>query len=242
MEKAEEKQKISVTGKQRFEYIYRFLIRNGCQPETIGDVGGTMATKMFFGKMYPNAEIDVYNMDKDEIQKLKGFYYFDIEKDILEKKYDLIFAGDIIEHLIEPFDSVEKMCEALNEDGILILTTPNIANIYNRFFLMFGLALGNYHPTMRYRFGNPFLDKGDGVYSGSHKSLFNWKGLKEMINLLNMEIIYTKGFSYFDTRPNIMKSGKAFHVQYAVLRKMANMLLPVGMKEGMILICRKRKI
>lgn len=240
MEKAERKQKISVTGKQRFEYIYRFLQSERYDPKTVCDIGGTFATKMFFHKIYPESKIDVYNMDEDEIRNRKDFYFLDIEKQALMMKYDMIFAGDIIEHLIEPYDSVKKMCEALNENGILIITTPNIANIYNRILLLLGFSLGNYHPTMRYRFGNPFLNKGDGIYVGSHKSLFNWGGLKEMIETLDMEIVYRDGFSYYDFKPNIMKSGKTFKNQYSKIRKWINGILPVSMREGMILICRKR--
>ncbi len=242
MQKAESKQKISVTGKQRFEYIYGFLKKHGdeIKPLSICDIGGTAATKMFFEKVYPDATVEGYNIDEDELSSPKeGFHYLDIEKEDLPQKYGMVFAGDIIEHLIEPFDAVKRMVSTLNVGGVLIVTTPNIANIYNRIFLSMGFALGNYHPTMRYKLGNPFLDKGDGVYAGSHKSLFNWRGLLEMEELLGMRVIYKNGFSYYDTRPNVMKTKETFKVQYSGVRKAMNAMLLNGLREGMICISRR---
>ena len=46
-------------------------------------------------------------------------------------KFDVIFAGDLIEHLINPglfLDACKKM---LKPEGMLILTTPNTFNLFN---------------------------------------------------------------------------------------------------------------
>lgn len=46
-------------------------------------------------------------------------------------KFDIIFAGDLIEHLVNPglfLDACKKM---LKEGGLLILTTPNTFNLFN---------------------------------------------------------------------------------------------------------------
>lgn len=47
-----------------------------------------------------------------------------------DKKFDVVFAGDLIEHLVNPglfFDNVKKH---LAPDGRLIMTTPNAFNLF----------------------------------------------------------------------------------------------------------------
>lgn len=45
------------------------------------------------------------------------------------KKYDVIIALDVIEHVVSPSNLLKNMGEMLNEDGIVIIGTPNIESI-----------------------------------------------------------------------------------------------------------------
>lgn len=49
----------------------------------------------------------------------------------LDQKFDLIFANQIIEHLVYPLDMVNRLKNLLNESGRLIVTTPNWGYIKN---------------------------------------------------------------------------------------------------------------
>jgi len=51
--------------------------------------------------------------------------------DLAEKKFDVIFAGDLIEHLINPGLFLSRSKAHLKEGGRLILTTPNCFNLFN---------------------------------------------------------------------------------------------------------------
>ncbi|MCL5071161.1 MAG: class I SAM-dependent methyltransferase [Actinobacteria bacterium] len=52
--------------------------------------------------------------------------------------FDVIIAGEIIEHLYNTDNFFKEVHSILREDGILLLTTPNLASWMNRLFLLFG--------------------------------------------------------------------------------------------------------
>jgi len=55
----------------------------------------------------------------DNVQRLEN-----LKK--LNKKFNVIVAGEIIEHLENPGLFLDNIKNFLNDDGILIITTPNI--------------------------------------------------------------------------------------------------------------------
>lgn len=48
-----------------------------------------------------------------------------------DKKFDVIFAGDLIEHLVNPGLFLENAKKSLKPGGRLIMTTPNAFNLFN---------------------------------------------------------------------------------------------------------------
>ncbi len=54
---------------------------------------------------------------------------FDIQ---LEKGFDVIFANQILEHLVYPKEFIEKLSSLLEANGLIIMTTPNGEYINNR--------------------------------------------------------------------------------------------------------------
>jgi 2-polyprenyl-3-methyl-5-hydroxy-6-metoxy-1,4-benzoquinol methylase len=78
---------------------------------------------------------------------LDGMIVADIEKDdsygkILKatkkKKFDVVMATSLIEHLGQPDAAVRRMASLLKANGKLILTTPNIAHWSIRWLLLRG--------------------------------------------------------------------------------------------------------
>jgi 2-polyprenyl-3-methyl-5-hydroxy-6-metoxy-1,4-benzoquinol methylase len=81
-----------------------------------------------------------YLQDQVEFLNRKGYevYHVNAEKleDLkLEQKFDVIVAGELIEHLSNPGLFLEGAKRFLNDDGILIITTPNCF-AYHRFKLL----------------------------------------------------------------------------------------------------------
>jgi SAM-dependent methyltransferase len=63
-----------------------------------------------------------------EILKKQGYdvYCQNAETFKLDKKFDVIFAGDVIEHLSNPGLFIDRCRKHLKKEGWLILTTPNV--------------------------------------------------------------------------------------------------------------------
>lgn len=60
------------------------------------------------------------------------------EKIPFREKFDVVFAGEILEHLIETEKLVRKMKALTKSNGTIIISIPNTAAWYNRFLLFFG--------------------------------------------------------------------------------------------------------
>jgi 2-polyprenyl-3-methyl-5-hydroxy-6-metoxy-1,4-benzoquinol methylase len=63
-----------------------------------------------------------------------------------DKKFDVVVAGEIIEHVYDTDLFLEKIRKLLKTDGILILTTPNVASLPRRILLLLGM-----NPILEYR-------------------------------------------------------------------------------------------
>lgn len=81
------------------------------------------------------------DVNRGAISDLKKFdinniYFGDIDKaefdnEILEKEYDVIVFGDVIEHLDNPGNALKNIKKLMSQDTILVLTTPNVWGIFN---------------------------------------------------------------------------------------------------------------
>ena len=82
-----------------------------------------------FLKKYASEVVGI-DIIQDNVNALneKGFQVYCQSADSfkLNKKFDVIFAGDVIEHLSNPGLFLDRAREHLKSDGWLIITTPNI--------------------------------------------------------------------------------------------------------------------
>lgn len=56
----------------------------------------------------------------------------------LPTDYDIIIAADVLEHLLDPEVVLSKLKAHLHRGGLLVVSLPNVANIYVRLSLLFG--------------------------------------------------------------------------------------------------------
>lgn len=171
--------------------------------------------------------------DAAEKAKQKGIKAFKVDLNYSDKLmfeddfFDLIFAGEIIEHLINPDIFLEEVNRILSPDGILILSTPNLAAWYNRFLLLLG-----YQPfwtDASYKY--PFVGKikkfeGD----GQHLRLGTYKSIKELLKLHGFDIKYEKGT--FAENLNIISI-------FGYIEKIS-WIFP-SMSTGLIFVCQKQR-
>ncbi|MBU0952816.1 MAG: class I SAM-dependent methyltransferase [Nanoarchaeota archaeon] len=93
-----------------------------------------------------------------------------------ENTFDAIYCGDVIEHL---FDTEKFLCAIramLKPTGYLVLSTPNIASWYNRFFLVMGLMPVWIESAPTVYVGNPIMKEPLG-----HIRAFTLRSLTELL-------------------------------------------------------------
>lgn len=87
-----------------------------------------------------------------------------------DQKFNVIFAGDIIEHLSNPGLFLDSCAKHLLDDGRLLITTPNCFNLFN-------LA--------------EKISKGEPTVNKDHTCYFNSKTLKQLLEKNGWEVIQT---------------------------------------------------
>lgn len=92
--------------------------------------------------------IDFLEKDAKELNRLGyNIIVSDVEKFRLDEKFDVIIAGDLIEHLSNIGLFFENVRYHMNSDSIFVLTTPNPFNIEQTMLAIFHneIAVNNQH-------------------------------------------------------------------------------------------------
>lgn len=84
-----------------------------------------------------------------------------------EGYFDVVFAGEIIEHLYDPEAFMREVRRVLRPGGAIVLTTPNLASLGNRMRLL----VGRYPKLM-----SPYLSEG----MGDHIHMFTVDTLERL--------------------------------------------------------------
>lgn len=119
---------------------------------------GWSATGLEFAKHNCSYAKDKYDVDLLE----KNFYDFESDE-----KFDAITLFEVIEHLRAPLNDLKQINRILNNEGILVLATPNLTSLYCR----------------KYKENNRFW------YMGVHLSFFSREVLVEYLDKAGFEIL-----------------------------------------------------
>jgi SAM-dependent methyltransferase len=95
-----------------------------------------------------------------------------------DNSVDIVIAGEIIEHLINPFRFLKEINRILKKGGELILSTPNAVDLKSRIKVLFGRL-----PTNCAR---AFPTQKDHLFF--HKTDWNWKILIEFFEKAGFKI------------------------------------------------------
>ncbi len=80
----------------------------------------------------------------------------DITKDGLpfaNKEMDIVYAGALIEHLYDPESFLKECYRVLKEEGIVVLSTPNVASLTSRLRTLCGKGPKFYTSALSWEFG-----------------------------------------------------------------------------------------
>lgn len=108
------------------------------------DVG--CADGSFSAKIKSSLNIDTYGTDLSEYavnSAIKNGVKAKVSKaqatlPFHENSFDLVFACEVIEHIYDTDFIISEMKRVLKNEGILILTTPNLVSLSNRTRILFG--------------------------------------------------------------------------------------------------------
>ncbi len=92
---------------------------------------------------YLGVDISETQIKKLKRKGLKGIIH-DVSKKIPfeNHSFDIVIATEIIEHLFDPDAFLQECRRVLKKEGLMVLSTPNIASIGNRIGLLFGKRPG----------------------------------------------------------------------------------------------------
>jgi 2-polyprenyl-3-methyl-5-hydroxy-6-metoxy-1,4-benzoquinol methylase len=106
--------------------------------------------------------------------------------------FDVIFAGELMEHLFDDAKFIENCRRLLKPGGLLIITVPNLVFIVNRFRMLFGKM-----PLFAYM---PF-----------HYHIYTKKTLKDLVEKSGFKILqFSSSHILFSTRRN--RFGRIFEI------------------------------
>jgi methionine biosynthesis protein MetW len=116
------------------------------------------------------------------------------EKLPFENEYfDLVYLGDLIEHLINPDFAINEVARVTKLNGFLIISTPNLASWLNRMLLVLGFQpLSSEVSTIR-DFGRPRIHRERNYLPVGHLRLFTLLALKEFLAYYGFRIVEVRG-------------------------------------------------
>lgn len=89
-------------------------------------------------------------------------------------EFDVVFAGEILEHIFDTDKFLQNIQKMLKDNGFLVLTTPNIASLGRRIMLLFGI--------------NPLIETTAREYDAGHIRYFTKKGLFKLLEENGFEV------------------------------------------------------
>jgi len=177
--------------------VHQKIINLIGQDKKVLDVGcseGTLSKKMFQN----NCEVVGIELDTEAAQNAKNYcrelIIDDVEsvnlKEVYENYFDIIVFADVLEHLKEPLDILNKFKKYLKDDGCIIISIPNISNWKIRLQLLFGR----------------FEYQEYGILDNGHIRFFNEKSAKKIVDDAGFEI-----FKFDIAVGDVKKFSKVFH-------------------------------
>lgn len=126
-------------------------------------------------------------------------------------KFDVIFAGELIEHLYDDSAFVRNCYRALKSGGIIIITTPNLVFGPNRLLMLFG-QMPKYF-----------------VHAPYHYHIYNKKTISDLLEEQGFKVVrLISSHILFSTRRN--KLGRIFEILGDVLPSLGAHLIVCAKK------------
>lgn len=142
----------------------------------------------YLAKIYSKyGSVSGIDLNEEAVKKAKDDGINAVVGDVFEidivfsgKKFDVIIAGDIIEHVFDTDLFLKKIYDALDTNGTVLLSTPNLVSLGRRIMTLFGK--------------NPFCEfsaRKDGINVG-HIRYYTFQDIEEQLKETGFSIVKTE--------------------------------------------------
>lgn len=147
--------------------------------------------------------------------KIDVYKSIDLNKDKLDEKFknvkfDVIFCGEVIEHLFSPDHLLDEIKQLMHKRSILILSTPNLGYYINRILLLFGISPLYLENSSEFKLGRRFGFLGQKHKTEGHIKVFTYGALKDLFNIKRLKIVKVIPTNVWNFWPDII-IGKIFN-------------------------------
>lgn len=214
------------------EAMYRALLPTWVRVRAVLDVGATGASVSFLRELFPGARIAACNVRASDLDAL------DVETMVCraeelpyaDDSFDLVFAGEVLEHLLYPNEFLDRASAVLRPGGLLLLSTPNLTSWHNRALVALGYSPSNYSSLPARHVGLPSVLRARlGQGYGDHVRVFGFRALREVFSADPWQLVGLDA-------QNCRSDGRAFRR----FRRLAD-LLPTSFREDVFVCARNTK-
>lgn len=140
-------------------------------------------------------------------KKIARYVSIDLNSDKLDKrfkdqKFDVVFCGEVIEHLFSPDDLLDEIKKIMHKDSILILSTPNLGYYVNRALLLFGIHPLFIENSSEKKLGRKFKFLGQENIAEGHIRVFTHDALKDLLKMKKFKIVSITPISVWNFWPD----------------------------------------
>lgn len=97
------------------------------------------------------------------------------------RRFDVVFCGEVIEHVFSPDALLDDVRSVLANDGVLVLSSPNLAYWVNRVLLVAGISPMFLENSATVKLGRRFRWLGQGNETQGHIRLFTYGAMRELL-------------------------------------------------------------
>jgi hypothetical protein len=125
---------------------------------------------------------------------LEHYTQIDLNEERLSEKldgerFDVVFCGEVIEHLFSPDALMDELRRVVSDDGIVILSTPNLGYYVNRLLLLVGISPLFLENSSRQKLGRRVRALGQGNATEGHIRLFTYRALLDLVELSGFDLV-----------------------------------------------------
>jgi 2-polyprenyl-3-methyl-5-hydroxy-6-metoxy-1,4-benzoquinol methylase len=134
--------------------------------------------------------------------------------------YDVIAFVDVIEHVTNPGEILAQIYHALDQDGILILVTPDVSSLAARF--------------LKFKWWH---------FRIAHIGYFNQKNLVQLLNRNGFEVIRLSRPSWYFTLKYLGIRFLSFFPKFMQIPLpvfLDKIIVPVNLRDSILVVCKKK--